>query len=224
MIDINTLRFCPLFKGIPPFEITILLEKVNYQILEYTTDVMIAQHGDECNRLMIVLEGWVRGEMMDKSGKTIKIEDMGPGHPLASAFVFGMQNRFPVNIIANESVKIMVVYVADFISLMQMDARVLHNYLNVVCTRSQFLANKIKFLSFMTIKEKIAHYLIEKSQGNTFRIIELNQSQQELADLFGVTRPSLARAIGEMEADGIITMSKKQIIIEDFSALQKSIQ
>lgn len=224
MIDINTLRFCPLFMGVPGNELQLLLDKISYQKVDYKPDSLIAQYNDVCDRLMIVLTGSVKAEMTDTSGKTIKIEDMGPGQPLAPAFVFGMKNKFPVNVVANTTAQLLIIYTNDLIHLMQLDARILNNYLNIICTRSQFLAEKIKFLSFRTIKEKIALYLLEKSQNETYRIIDINQSQQELADLFGVTRPSLTRALSELEDEKLIVIERKQLTIVDFKKLKQTIK
>ena len=53
--------------------------------------------GDPVANLLIVLSGSVRGEMIDYSGKTVKIEDIEAPKPLAAAFLFGKENRFPGN-------------------------------------------------------------------------------------------------------------------------------
>ena len=47
-------------------------------------------------------------------------------------------------------------------------------------------------VSFKTIRQKLASYLLRmlKQQGDS--PIQLDRSQQELADYFGVSRPSLA--------------------------------
>ena len=59
--------------------------------------------------------------------------------------------------------------------------------------------------------------------SNSEKII-LDKSQLQLAELFGVTRPSLGRAIQEMDREGIIEAHAKEIKILDkkrLSALLK---
>ena len=63
-----------------------------------------------------------------------------------------------------------------------------------------FLSQKLHFLSFKTIKGKVAHFFLTQA-GEKFHSIELKNTQQQLADLFGVTRPSLARVFGEMQKE-----------------------
>ena len=214
------LQFCPLFRGLDIDTISSLLGSVQYQVLNFIAGQQIAQNQDVCDRMLIVLDGSVKCEMTDGSGKTIKIEDLGPGQPLAAAFLFGMQNKFPVDVSANVNVQMLSIQKPQLLKLMQLSELVLNNYLNVICTRSQFLANKIKFLTFRTIKEKIALYLLEQSQNGTYHTITINFSQQEMADLFGVTRPSLARTLGEMETEKLISITKKEFTILNIAGLK----
>ena len=49
-------------------------------------------------------------------------------------------------------------------------------------------------------------------------------SQKELAEFFGVTRPSLARALGEMEKEGIIDVKRREIQINNKKKLIEIIE
>jgi len=98
------------------------------------------------------------------------------------------------------------------VKLLQLNALILNNYLNTISTRAQFLSQKLKFLSFKTIKQKIAHYLLEKA-GERLQTVEIQQSQGQLAEMFGVTRPSLARTLGEMCQEGLIETDRRYIKI-----------
>jgi CRP-like cAMP-binding protein len=97
---------------------------------------------------------------------------------------------------------------------------VLKNYLNAISSRTQFLSNKIRFLSFKTIREKLANYILNNIKKDSSVFI-LNQSQTELAEFFGVTRPSLARALAEMGKEGILRTERREITILDKEKLNK---
>jgi len=96
--------------------------------------------------------------------------------------------------------------------MMQQNNRVLKNFLDAISSRTQFLSNRIRFLSFKTIREKIAHYILAQTGEGNDRIF-LPQSQTNLADFFGVTRPSLARALHELEKEGIIRVERREITL-----------
>ncbi len=209
-----------IFRGLRAEDIAGLLDGKPFRIREYARDEYIAYSQDTCHDMLLVVKGSVRGEMSDFSGKKLKIEDIVAPRPLAAAFIFGKENRYPVDIIANEPSTIMTVPRDVLIFLLQHSQVVLQNYLNAISSRTQFLSNKIRFLSFKTIKEKIANYVLNQLQRDSARLI-LNQSQTELADFFGVTRPSLARALAEMEEEGLLRVERREITILDKEKLNK---
>ena len=201
----------PVFRGLSPAAVGALFENKLYRTRKFEKDGIIALNGDECVNLMVVVQGDVRGEMTDFSGKTIKIEDISAPRPLAPAFLFGGNNRFPVDIVANCPATIFVIPRDTFIQIMQENSLVLGNFLDTISNRAQFLSNKIRFLSFKTIKGKIAYYFLKLARGNT--AFELPANQAQLADFFGVTRPSLARTLGELEKEGILKVDRKRVTI-----------
>jgi CRP/FNR family transcriptional regulator, dissimilatory nitrate respiration regulator len=209
-----------IFKGLTEDAIAELLKNKPFQLRKFEKDKYIACSQDPCNDMLIVVQGSVRGEMTDFTGKRLKIEDIVSPRPLAIAFIFGSNNRFPVDIIANE-LSVVAVFPRDvLIYLLQHSQVVLNNYLNAISSRTQFLSNKIKFLSFKTIKEKIANYMLSQISGES-KMVRLRQTQSELADFFGVTRPSLARALSEMEKDGLLSINRKEITILNKENLNK---
>jgi DNA-binding FadR family transcriptional regulator len=57
--------------------------------------------------------------------------------------------------------------------------------------------------------------------GNNSNLYQLSQSQTELAEFFGVARPSLARALSEMEDEGILRVERRDITILNKEKLNK---
>ena len=208
----ETLTNSNIFRGVPPGTLEELFDNIHFQIKKYDKDQIIALSEERCNNLLVLLNGSVKGEMIDFSGKIIKIEDIEAPGTLAGAFLFGKNNRFPVNIVANKTVELLLIPKSSVIKLLQSSDIILENFLNAISSRTQFLSGKIKFLSFKTIKGKIAHYILDLDKEKS-GIIILPKTQKELADYFGVTRPALARAIGEMKRDGIVDAKGKSIEI-----------
>lgn len=223
MINYKVLGECPVFQGIGESEIKELVEGIHYRIKAYTKNDIVALAGEQVNNLYIILSGVVKGEMIDYSGKTIKIEDVEAPRPLATAFLFGKENTFPVTVTAVSEVKILSIPVNQFLSLLQKNTRLLKNYLNSISSRSQFLSRKLHFLSFKTIKGKMAHYLLQQADPD-HSTVRLTATQQQLAELFGVTRPALARVLGEMQSENLIETDRKTIKILNKERLSQIIQ
>jgi len=223
MINYQLLAQCPVFRGISEKETELFLEKIHYQIKKFGKDDLVIVAGEPVANLYIIMSGSVKGEMIDYSGKTIKIEDIEAPKPLATAFLFGKENKFPVTVTANNEVKILAIPVSEFLKLLQINQQVLKNFLNIISTRAQFLSRKLHFLRLKTIKEKAAHFLLQQA-GDALYSVEIKNTQQQLADLFGVSRPSLARVFGEMQKEGLIKIDKKTVTLLDKVKLNQLLQ
>lgn len=217
-MDYSLLSNAHLFKGISPDEIEIILKSVPNRVKKFQCGSMISQSGEPVNSLMIVIKGVVKGEMIDYAGRVIKIEDIPAPGSLASAFMFGNRNRFPVNVIAVSDGELLLIEKSDFLTLLMNNDIILVNFLDMISNRSQFLSEKIKFLNFKTIKGKLAQYILQKA-GKDQNTVNLDMTQSDLAEFFGVTRPSVSRALGDMEEDGYLEAKGKNIKIFDKKGL-----
>lgn len=215
----ETLKASPLFKGLETEDINSLINNSSHQIKQFSNKEVLAYAGEKVEKAMILLEGKLQGEMIDFAGNSLKIEEMEPPQMVAAAFLYGPQSVFPVNLSAVSEGKMLIIFKNDFTQLLSADQRVLSNYLNIISGKAQFLSRKITFLSFKTIKEKIAYYLLQNFKtGN--QVVIINQSQKGLAEMLGVARPSLARTISEMESDRLIKWERNQVEILDLKSLQ----
>ncbi len=205
-------------------ELESILRSISHSVKSFSKGQTIAQREEEVKNLCVVVAGSVKGEMVDFSGKILKIEEMMAPQPIAHAFLFGERNRYPVDVIAIEDCKILFIPKPDFVRMLQGSDVILRNYLNAISNRAQFLSNKLWFLSFKTIKEKVAHYFLSISRSESKTIIMLPKSHQELAEFFGVTRPSLARVFAEMQDEGIITVNRREVTIINRNKLLEMIR
>jgi len=219
-MDYTKLSLAPLFKGLDSDNIRKIIESVPHKIRKFNAGSMIAQSSEEVNSLMVVISGIVKGEMVDYAGRVIKIEDIPAPGALASAFIFGYRNRFPVNVIAVSHGEILLIGRSDFLGLMMRNNVILVNFLDMISNRSQFLSEKIKFLNFKTIKGKLAHFILQKA-GREGSTVNLEMTQNDLSGFFGVARPSVARALGDMEEEGLIMAKGRNIRILDREKLSR---
>jgi len=202
-----------LFKNVEISTLRELLEGISYKKSTYKKNDMIALDGDVVAGQYLMLRGSVRGEMTNYNGKVVKIEDIEGNQLLAPAFLFGADNHYPVDIIANMETECIFITKISFSRLLQMNPVVQNNFLDIIAGKAQFLSNKIKFLTLQPIKGKIADYLLKRTRGSLLNTIDLPYSQDKLADLFGVTRPALTRALRELDQSKIICAKGKQVCV-----------
>jgi CRP-like cAMP-binding protein len=217
-MDYSLLSQAPLFKGLTAGVIETILSVVPHRVKKFKSGSMISQSGEPVNSLIVVTSGVVKGEMVDYAGRVIKIEDIPAPGALAAAFMFGSRNRFPVNVIAVSDGELLLIEKPDFLKLLMRNDTILVNFMDMISNRSQFLSEKIKFLNFKTIKGKLAQYILQKA-GREGVLVRLDKTQNDLADFFGSARPSVARALKEMEEEGYLEAKGKNIRIFDKEGL-----
>lgn len=194
-----------------------VLNDAVFQYKKYSRGELVAQSGTPCELVRIVVEGKVSGEMMDLSGKVLKIEDILPPMMIAPAFLFGKNRQYPVNVTSMEDSVIWQMHRDEFTRLLQKNLILLDNFLNAISSRAQFLTEKIKFVSFPSIRAKLAGFILHYAQGRDE--LQLPITHQQLSELFGVARPSLSREIRNLNSEGIIDSERDVIRILNRQAL-----
>ena len=214
----------PLFRGITPERLFADLEEISFHTRSYKKGEILAQQGAVCNRLVILTKGSVRGEMIDYSGRLIKVEDIAAPRAIAPLFLFGEENRYPVEVTANEPTEVIELPKSSVLSLFRKNEQFLENYMNLSANYARTLSDKHFFMSFKTIRQKLASYLLRLYKQQQQTHITLDRSQQELSDYFGVSRPSLARELAHMQEDGLLIADRKHITILQKEQLVRLIQ
>lgn len=219
---ITILQKAPLFKGIDVEELIQLIEQSGFQIKKYEKGRLIFQAGDPCDKLIVLIKGKVTAEMLDPSGKSLKIEDAEAPQSLATAFMYGQKQKIPVNVTAVKAAEFMYIQKEQFQKMLMQSEKLLGNYINMISTRAQFLSDKVKFMSFNTIRQKLAHFLLDSMEAEQ-EPFNAGMSQTAMAELFGVARPSLARCIGEMEDEGVIYCERSYFTVFDVQVLKNEL-
>lgn len=187
------------FKGLSDERIKELLSQIRYERKKYKDFSNIAYRGDEIDGLNIILKGIISTEMLTKEGNVKKIEDLKATDILASAFIFGKNNRFPVDLIGNGDVEILKINRANFLKLLSLEGKILENFLNEISNKTQFLSAKIwSNFNNRTISEKISNYIVMNQKNGEVIIPNL----KSLAENFGIARPSLSRVLGDYVDNG----------------------
>ena len=214
------LSLCPICNKIPAEEQESFIEDLNCIQKKFTKGEVVARQGAVCKYLYVLTLGSVKTEMIAEDGTLLNIETIKAPRPLAPAFLFAENNSFPVDVTALEEVELLMIPKESVMKLLATNESFLTNYMSFNAGRTQFLSKKLQILSIKTIKGKLAQYLLEQIKPDSI-VITLERNQTELAEFFGVARPSLARSMSEMAGDGLIRIDKKQISILDIKGLKR---
>lgn len=205
-MDAKSLIRLPIFNGCNEDDARQLLAVAPNSIRRYPTNTFIARQGDSCRSLYILCSGSVRAQMESAEGKLLTIEIMKAPEVLAPAFIYASENRFPVHIETLESCEVFLMDKTKFLMFMHEHPVVMQNFLREISDRSQFLSKKLNEFSLQSLKSRLMNYL---------QIHKRIHNQQEVAFILGVARPSLARTLAELIAEGKIYMEGKDVVIPE---------
>ncbi|MDR2936503.1 MAG: Crp/Fnr family transcriptional regulator [Rikenellaceae bacterium] len=207
------LALCTLFDGMTPEATKNLLALANYEIREFAPGEVALLKGNPCRALMVLLSGRLQAERSGKRGRDTPVEQFSSGMLIAPGLLYAGTNLFPAHIVVAEPSEILFVTKDDFSDMLQRDKRVLARFLAVLSDSNRLLSDRMVYFGFRTIRGKYAGYLLEQSRATGSPSFRIGATQREMAERFGVTRPALARVVGELNAEGIIYVKGKEVTI-----------
>jgi len=217
---IMTLKHCILFKNLPFEDISSILKSTDYKILPFSKGTPVAIEGENCLDIGIVTTGSVEVQKLFASGKTITIDRLKSGDIFGQVIIFSKVNKFPSTIISSEQTEIMFISKDDIIRLCSANTVILNSFMGLLSDRIVMLNNKIRDLSYQSIKQKISNYIIDEYSRQKSLILALPSSRKEMADELGIPRPSLSRELISMKNQGLIAYNKNIIEIKNLAALE----
>ena len=208
----SNISHCPLFIGIDDEVIKDFLSRAVSEIRTFHKGEHVVRQGDPITFLNLLVEGIVRTEMITAEGNLVEIEFIEAVRPLAPAFIFSDRHRFPVDAIAMDRSVVYMIPKPIFLKEMMLNETLLRNFLRLNSNMTVFLSGKVQMLSIKSLRAKLSLYILENTTPDQNSFF-LKRTQTQLAEYFGVQRPSLARTIGEMINDGVISLYKRELTV-----------
>lgn len=200
------IELCPVCGSIAEGEREAFLASLHAITRVYRKGDFIARQGDIVGSLYLLSEGRVKTQMITESGGVLSVETIIAPRPLAPAFLFAENNRFPVEVVAMEECKVVMIPKESVMKQLATNENFLKSYMAFNANRTQFLSERLQLLSIKTIKGKLSYYIQQRASGDVFC---MDRNQTQLAEYFGVARPSLARSFSEMVEHGAVSRDGK---------------
>ena len=178
----------------------------------------IAHRGDSMTSLLILIQGRAHAEIVTGDGHVMVVENFVGPEAIALAMLFSPDPRYPVSVIADSACRITHVDRGHLLDLCQRNRTVLEHVLEDSGRRVSFLAGRLRMSQFASLRQKIAVYLADlrhRTNRDGTTCVFIPHSRQELADLFGVARPSLSRELSRLCEEGILCAHGNRVEIQD---------
>ena len=215
------LRKTALFADLDENELTYIVDRIVSR--KFRAGEMVFSEGDPCPGLWVIESGKVKIFKSAASGREQVLTFEGPGGSVAELPVFDGGN-YPASAVAVVDSALLFVRKEDFRLLCLNCPEVALKVLRVVGRRLRGLVAIIEELSFSTVRHRLASLLLRlvRYGERTPRGVEvvLPASQQELAAQIGTVRELVSRGLSRLQAEGIIAIDGRKIMIRDLKALE----
>jgi len=139
--------------------------------------------------------------------------------------MFGVANLYsdeppPSVITAAERTEVLFIDGAAFCSVIENDKNAMRAYLAFLSKKIIYLNKEISTFTAGSAEKKLAFFLCENQADGR---LELSFSMSRLAEMLGVGRASLYRALEALEAQGLVAREDKTLLIPDKDRLLKII-
>lgn len=210
---LGKLKDIALFKQIDKSIIGDLIKSQLMFEKEYSKDATVHNQGEVCTGIDFVLTGKLIAYALSSNGSETIVFEFSPGSIIGANLLFGRNNIYPMNI-----------YCTNQARLIQINKKgieiLLHNYnftleyIKELSHNAQGMNKKIAMYTQKTLRENLLDYFSLMSVQQDSKEIILPITKKQLADYFGVQRPSLFRELKKMKDEGIIDINNRKIIIK----------
>ncbi len=218
----ETLRKTPLFSDLDDKELARLAECAVPR--RFAENQIIFAEGEPCSGLYVVESGSVKIFKTSIHGREHVLSVEGPASSIAELPVFDGGN-YPASAAAVKEAVLLFIGKKEFRTLCMEHPEAALKLLRVVGRRLRLLVEIIENLSFTTVRHRLAAHLVRlaRHEGKkTDRGVEftLGTTNQQLAAQIGTVRELVSRNLSRLQAQGLIELDGKTVVVSDLDALQ----
>ncbi|MBQ8293110.1 MAG: Crp/Fnr family transcriptional regulator [Bacilli bacterium] len=181
-----------------------------FKTIDYQSNAMIFNEGDECTNISFILEGTVSIRTYSLNGKEEILNTLHPGEIFGDVICFSGNKKYIGHVIADKNCKIAHVNKNNWLKLIQKDSAILTNFIENITDKTFKTKMENKMLLHKNIEDRIYYYLNTKLNKKSPSTVII-KNVTELAKILNLPRPSVSRSLNKMEKRGLIKRNKNKI-------------
>lgn len=211
----ETFRRTPLFSTLPEgvrLELAALAVEKRFGAGE-----TIFYEGDPCDGLYVIGEGTVKISKTSPSGREIMLAMESAPSSVAEVPLFD-EGAYPATVKTLTPVTAFLLRKEDFRRFCLQHPEVPLRVFAILGKRLRQLVSLIEAITFGSMRQRLARILLESYERG--EIEETALTHEELAMRLGTVREVVSRNLARFQAEGIVRMDRRRIVICDAEALR----
>lgn len=212
-MNIDILRNISLFSAVKESNLEKLIAGNHIYQKHYMKGATVHNANETCRTLDIVLSGSLVAYSLSTNGSATTMFEFSQGSVIGANLLFGENHSYPLNIYCLTDCQIIHIDINAVLEFLHDYNFTLH-YIKSISQNSQGINQKIAMFTQRTLRENIMDYFKQQTIIQKSSVILLPMSKRQLADYFGVQRPSLFRELKKLKEEGIIEINNRTITIK----------
>ncbi|MEN8905146.1 MAG: Crp/Fnr family transcriptional regulator [Clostridiales bacterium] len=188
-----------------------IIEK-NIYIKHYSKGTTVYNQKDKCKTLDIVVSGKLAACSLSENGSETAVFEFIKQNIIGANLLFGESQNYPFNIYCIYESKIIHITTKAILEFLH-EYNFVMGFIKSISKNSQSMNRKISIFTQKTLRENIMDYFKQLSILQNSNLITIPMTKKQLADYFGVQRPSLFRELKKLKDEQIIDIKNKEITI-----------
>jgi CRP-like cAMP-binding protein len=213
----------PLFSQFQPDELNRLVSFL--RVTHYPARRILFRKGDPGTNMMVVLQGRVQICTRSAEGKEFVVNIINPGEVFGEIALLDGSDR-TADAVTMDACELMVLERRDFVPFLKSHPDACMRLLEVLCQKLRWTTGVLEAALFLEGPSRLARILVHLARlyGQPVRDgvqLHIRLSQQQLANMVGMSRESINKQLGHWRDDGIVAIEDGRITITDLDALQE---
>lgn len=215
---IDVLGTVPLFSGLPASDLETLSTIVSRK--EFPKKETLFRQGDPGEEFLILVEGSVKVELVNESGKELTLAILTPYQFLGELALLDDVPR-SATVVSMEPSVLLSISKRDFARLLDSYPKMSIPILRQLSRRVRVLTDDVASMAFLDsysrVTRKILNLAEEMGKENELGHVLIDQSltHQQLANLVGATRETVTKILNEMKDKRLLSIRRHRITILD---------
>jgi CRP/FNR family transcriptional regulator len=209
------------FDGLPDSVVGELAKRATQRRFEAGQVIYI--EGEPAESVFILESGWIKAIRMNSEGREQALAFMRPGEIFGDVAVF-IEEPYPETVTALEPVYVWVISAQDFLMLIKLYPELAMLVIRRLGERVMYFIGMVEDLSLRSVEVRLAHTLLRHAEVRDGQLIVPRRpwtTFDEMAVRLGTVRDVLSRALKTLEAEGLLRVEKRAIVLLDAEGLAK---
>ena len=211
MIDILTQQ--PFFHSIDKKVLKDLVSSKDIFQHSYNKGMTVYDQYSDCHGMDIVVFGKLIAYSLSNKGSETIVFEFNKGDVIGTNLLFGEQIKYPMNIYS--TIDCSLFHISRYaVSQLLKDYNFVMQFVKSLSLNSQGMKKKIAMYTQKSLRDNLKDYFTALATSQEKSIISLPVTKKELADYFGVQRPSLFRELKKMKDEDLIDIENRTISLK----------